>query len=391
MHTVIVGGGFAGVKTALELSKKQLGQITLISDEPYFVHHATLYQVATGRDAESSVISLKDIFASNHDVTVVQDRMKSVDSARKTVVCSNAKIKFDELVIAIGTVTDYFGIEGLKQHSFGIATLDQVRQLKHHIHDDVASNQHADKTYVIVGGGLTGVELAGALGSYLREIARAHDIVRMKMTIMLVEKESRLVPHLSKTASKKITTRLKKLGVKIITNHRIESLTKDFVTVNGKRISTKTVVWASGSQNNPFFTQHPHDYERDGDGRIIVNQYLETSESVHVLGDNAAVAYAGHAQTALNEAIYIADHLKRKTTGQGLKGYHPRPIAISVPIGEKWAYVEKYGVYADGKTGFYIHRLSELRRLMQLLPRNQAMSAWHAENVHDSDCDLCDV
>jgi len=391
MHTVIVGGGFAGVKAALELSKKQLGQITLVSDEPYFLHHATLYQVATGRDAQSSVISLKDIFALHHDVTVVQDRMVSVDSARKTVVCEASKIKYDELVIAIGTVTDYFGIEGLRRHSFGIATLDQVRRLKHHIHDDVASSRHPDKTYVIVGGGLTGVELAGALGSYLREVARAHDTIRMKMTITLVEKESRLVPNLSKTASKKMSTRLKKLGVKIITNHRVESLTKDSVTIDGKKIPAHTVVWTSGSQNNPFFARQSHDFERNDDGRVVVNQYFETGENIYVLGDNAAVAYAGHAQTALNEATYIADHLTRKATGQALRIYHPHPVAVSVPVGEKWAYVEKYNIYAAGKVGFYLHRLSELRRLMKLLSRNQAMSAWRAQNVHDSDCDLCDV
>lgn len=391
MHTVIVGGGFAGVKTALEVSKKQLGKITLISDETHFLHHATLYQVATGRDAQSSVISLEDIFASHHDVTVVQDRMKSIDSMSKVVVCEKKKVTYDSLIIAIGTVTDYFGVEGLKQHSFGIKTLEQVRRFKRHIHDDVASSQHHDSNYVIIGGGLTGVELAGALGSYLREIARAHDIGRSKMPIMLVEKESRIVPGLSKTASKKIAARLKTLGVKIITNHTVESLTKDFVTVNSKKIPTNTVVWASGTQNNPFFTQHIHDFERSEDGRVIVNQHFETSNDIYVLGDNASAAYAGHAQTALNEAVYIADYLKRKVTGQSVKEYRPRSIAVSVPVGEKWAYVEKYGVYAAGRTGFYIHRAGELSRLAALLPYNQALAAWRAQDVHDSDCDLCHI
>lgn len=94
MHTVIVGGGFAGVKAALELSKKQLGRITLISDEPYFLHHATLYATATGRETKESVVSLEDAFATHHDVDVVLDSMISIDHDRRLVVGKKSQYIF---------------------------------------------------------------------------------------------------------------------------------------------------------------------------------------------------------------------------------------------------------------------------------------------------------
>ena len=86
MNVVIVGGGFGGVKAALELSKRHIGKITLISDQPYFLHHATLYATATGRDSAESIISLTDIFAAHPSVTVVLDTVKSIDTARKLII-----------------------------------------------------------------------------------------------------------------------------------------------------------------------------------------------------------------------------------------------------------------------------------------------------------------
>jgi NADH:ubiquinone reductase (H+-translocating) len=153
MHTVIVGGGFAGVKAALELSKKQLGKITLISDVPYFLHHATLYQMASGRDVSASAVSLEDIFAKYHDVSLVKDRMTSVDFMQKEVICEKTRMPYDALIIAVGSVTDYFGTADEKKHSLGMAALEQVRQFKRHIHDDAASNRQADKAYAVIGGG----------------------------------------------------------------------------------------------------------------------------------------------------------------------------------------------------------------------------------------------
>jgi len=390
MHTVIVGGGFAGVKTALELSKKQLGKITLISDQPYFLYHASLYATATGRNAEASVVSLDDVFAAHPDVEVIMDTMTSIDPTRKLVVGEQKQYPYDNLVIAIGVVTTYFGVKGMDAHSYGIKTLGEVKAFKKHLHDALAAEQHMDKNYVVVGGGLTGVELAGAMGRYLREIARAHIIRNPKVSVTVIEAAPRLVPRLSETASRKVQARLESLGVNVVTGKKVEALDKGSIHVDGKKIPTETAIWTSGVMNHPFFAKHIDYFELAKNGRVVVDEYLRAYDSIYVLGDNADTPYTGTALTALHDAHFIAEHLTRKATRRPLRKYQPMLYANSIPVGDYWAYVEKYGIYLAGRTGYYLRRLIELRALKTLLPRNQALNAWHAHFDRDEqECDLC--
>lgn len=390
MHTVIVGGGFAGVRAALELSKKQLGKITLISNEPYFLYHASLYATATGRDAAASVVRLEDIFAAHHDVDVVLDTMESIDPRRKLVIGQQKQYPYDNLVIAIGVVTTYFGIKGMEAHSYGIKTLDEVKVFKKHLHDLVVADHHMDKNYIVIGGGLTGVELAGAMARYLREIAQAHKVKRAKVKITLVEAAPRIVPRLSETASRKIQKRLESLGVIVKTNHKVEELEEDSIVIDGKKIPTETAVWTSGVMNHPFFSKHPDQFMLAKNGRVEVDEYLQAQDSVYVIGDNASTPFTGTARTALYDAGFIADHLARRTTRRSLRKYVPKEYANNIPVGDHWAYVEKHGIYVAGRTGHLVRRLIELSGLKSLLPRNQAMSAWHAFYEHEEEpCDVC--
>lgn len=390
MHTVIVGGGFAGVKAALELSRRNLGKVTLISDQPYFLHHATLYATATGRDTSESVISLDDIFATHPNVTVVLDTMKSIDPIRKLVIGSGKKqYQYDSLIIAIGVVTTYFDIDGMAKHSFGIKTLDEVREFKQHLHSELVADRHMDKNYVIIGAGATGVELAGALSQYLKDIAECHQIKRAKINITLVEAAPRILPRLSTTASSKVHKRLEALGIRVLTNHKVQALGKDSITVDGEHIPTETAVWTSGVANHPFFAEHPEYFLLEKNGRVHVNQYLEAYRDIYVIGDNAATPYTGVAWTALTDAVFIADYLTRKALGRHLKSYRPQRTASGIPVGENWAYVEQYGIYVAGRTGHEFRRLLELRGYKALLPHNQAISAWRAHNKREESCDLC--
>lgn len=390
MHTVIIGGGFAGVKAALELSKARLGKITLISDTPYFLHHASLYQMAAGKNVATSAISLEDIFATHHDVAILHDTMMSIDLIRKRVACKKETISYDALIIAIGSVADYFGAADVKKHSHGASILEQARRFKHRVHDDAASSHHS-AAYAIIGGGLTGTELAGALGAYLRDVARSHKTTSEALVVTVVEKAGRLLADESKSASKKVAARLRSLGVEVKTGHAMQPLAKEFVTVGKKKVPTRNVIWATGSHGNPYFAKQPHDFALSKGGRVIVNHFLEVHDDVYVIGDNAATPFSGHAQTAINQGAFVARHLKRKALGKTLKFYRPKPIMLSIPVGKKWTYVEKYGIYAAGKTGYFIHRLSELQQLKALLPRTQAVSVWRALYDGRHDCELCNV
>ena len=389
VHTVIVGGGFAGVKAALELAKKNIGKVTLVSDEPYFLHHATLYATATGRSKSESVIPLESIFKNHSNVMVVQDRMISLDPDRKLVVGKKKSYQYDTLIIAIGVVTTYFGIDGMQQHSFGIKTLEDVQKFNNHLHTELVADKHLDKNYVIIGAGPTGVELAGALKTYLSDIAKAHHIRRAKVNITLVEAAPRILPRSSQTASRKVQRQLEKIGVKVLTNHKVEALSNDYITIDGKKTATETAIWTSGVTNHPFFSEHTDYFHTAPNRRVEVNQYLEAYRDIYVLGDNANTQHTGLAWTALRDAQFIADHLARKVAGKPLKARHSRSPMSGIPVTDTWAYVEWGGMYADGRVGSWMRRLIELRGYRMLLPAHQAKKAWRAHFVREEQCDLC--
>lgn len=385
MHTVIIGGGFAGVKAALEISKRKIGKVTLVSDEDHFLHHATLYATATGKSMAESVVPLNELFADNPNVTVVRDRLKSIDTTRKIAVCDKGSHEYDKLVLAIGSVTTYFGIDGVAQHSFGIKSLDEVKEFNAHIKDEVIKNRRLDKNYVIIGAGATGVELAGALHEYLEHLSVVHQVPRPRIRITIVEAAPRILPRLSNTASKVVSKRLKQLGIKILVNHKVEQLHKDYITIEGKTVPTETAIWTSGVANNPFFSQNADLFHLAPNGRVEVNQYLEATRDIYVLGDNNTVKYSGMAWPALDQATFVAKHLARLRMKQPLAAFRPAQPPSGIPVGENWAYVEWHGIYAAGLTGHLIRRRMELRGYKQLLPRSLAVAAWRAHDIPEID------
>lgn len=385
MHTVIVGGGFAGVKAALEISKRNIGKVTLISDESHFLHHATLYATATGRNMAESVVPLSEIFAGNKRVTVVHDRLKSIDQDRKIAVCDDASYEYDKLVLAVGSVTTFFGIKGIANHAFGIKTLEEVKEFNDHIKDEVIKNRRLDKNYIIVGAGPTGIELAGALHEYLEHLSVVHQVHRPRIKITLVEAAPRILPRMSKTASRIVSKRLKSMGIKILTNHKVEQLNKDFITIDGKKVATETAVWTSGVANHPFFAQHSSLFKLAPNGRVDVDQYLEGTKDIFVLGDNNTVKHSGMAWPALNQATFVAQHLARAKAKQPLTAFRPIAPPSGIPVGEKWAYVEWHGIYAAGLTGHWIRRRMELHGYKQLIPRAAAIAAWRAHDIPEID------
>jgi len=384
MNVVVVGGGFAGVKAAIEISKRHLGKVTLISDEPYFLHHATLYATATGKSMAESVIPLRHIFAFHPQVNVVEDKMVSIDPRRRLIVGQHKEYHYDKAVIAIGSVTTYFGIKGMSDHAFGIKNIDEIKAFHNHIHDEVV-NQRLDKEYYIIGAGPTGVELAGALCEYLADLIKIHDLKHSKARITLVEAAPRILPRSSETAAQKVAARLKKMGIRVLVNHKVEALDDDHIVIEGTTHPTKTAVWTSGVANNPFFAAQGDTFQLAPNGRVIVDEHLQAVSHVYVLGDNNTAKNSGLAWPALHQAEYIAKHLSRIATKRPLVPYKPRTFITGVPVGENWGYVEQSGVYAAGRTGAWIRRQMELKGYEKLVPKRVAKDLWRAHYIPEID------
>ncbi len=384
MHVVVVGGGFGGVKAALELSKRQIGKITLISDQPYFLHHATLYATATGKSDEESVIPLNVIFANHPNVEIVQDKIEHLDPTRRLVSSKKHGYHYDKLVIALGSVTTFFNIPGLHDHAFGIKSLKEIRQFQEHIHEEVVQKK-LDKEYFVIGAGPTGVEFAAALSDHLRVIKDVYRLKNVGSRVTLVEAAPRILPTMSITASQKVSRALKQQKVRILTNHKVEKLDDDSITIEGKVYPTTTAIWTSGVTNHPFF-KHNHDvFHIAENGKVQVNPYLEAFDNVYVIGDNSNAAKHHMALPALHQATHVAKNITRLATGQPQKKYQFKHIPVGLPVGETWGYVEWFGVYVSGRSGSVVRRWMELYGYTRLVPLYIALPIWRAHHLNEVD------
>lgn len=386
MKITIIGAGFAGVKAALELAKDDRMEIRVITDKPDFQYYPALYSSATGHSHLESWVPLGEIFAEYPNIDVTIDMIIGVDSKNKEIIGSSGmRYHYEQLIIAIGSVTTYFGVPGLDQYSYGIKSAAQIRQLKERIYRDVAEHKMLDKNYVVIGGGPTGVELAAALKTYLKRLATFHKVRSHRVTIRLIEAAPRILPRSHPAVSKRVQRRLEDLGVEVEVGCRVERETAKSVIVSGRPIASHTVIWTSGVMNNPLFAAHPAIFRLAKNGRVIVDEHLRAHEHIYVLGDNAATPYAGMAQTALHDAKFIARNLKHARRHEPLESYRAVLPVASVPVGKGWATLEYRRLRLYGRLGAVIRRLADYIGYTDVLPIGRALRPWSASKIYEND------
>ncbi|HLG90777.1 MAG TPA: FAD-dependent oxidoreductase [Candidatus Saccharimonadales bacterium] len=384
---LILGGGFGGVKTALELADNPHFSVALISDQTDFRYYPALYHAATGGSPLASSIPLSEIFT-NKRVRVVKDIAKKLDRETRKVECASGKsYHYDILVVALGVVTNYFDIRGLKKYSYGIKTLEDAQGLRDHLHQLIADGRKPDLNYVVIGGGATGVELAGALPSYLRHIMKKHGVPQKAINVDLVEAESHLMPRMPKSYSRAIQRRLRRLGIELHLNQKVEAETAEKLMVSGHPIQSQTVIWTAGVTNHPFLTANK--FIMSQYGRVVVNEMLQAEEDTYVIGDNADTPYCGMAQTALHNAIFVAGNLQRLAHGERPLPYKPRKPIYVTPAGSRWAAVIWGNLHIYGWLGWLLRETADLIAYHDLQPWWPAYKHWMAGNSSIETCPVC--
>jgi len=382
MQVIVVGGGFGGVKAALELSKNKRVQVTLISDKPDFQYYPALYSTATGGSRLQSWVPLGEIFAGRDNVTVIIDTVTTLDKADRTIgTASGATHTYQTLVLALGSVTTYFGIEGLDHYAYGIKSYEEITRLKQHLLREFSTANGADSHFLIVGAGPTGVELASSLGTYLKHLKKKFKTAQPRVSINIIEAAPRVLPRMSEAASKKVEARLKRLGVHVELNKKVESETADSLVVSGRPIKSHTVIWTSGVANNPFFKANESQFNLAPNGRVIVDKHLRVDPHVYVIGDNAVTPFGGLAQTALHDGIYAAKQILHKSN----KKYKAKQPPVVVPVGENWAIFEYKKLRFGGWLGALIRQAADFVGYRDILPFGQALGVWRTQRIREED------
>jgi NADH:ubiquinone reductase (H+-translocating) len=344
-HVVIVGGGFGGLHAALSLGDAPV-KVTLIDKRNFHLFQPLLYQVATGGLSPAEISSpLRSILNKQQNTTVLMGEVQNVDPQQQKIFLNKGEINYDTLIVATGVSHHYFGNEQWAPTAPGLKTVEDALEMRRRIfmafeaaekeHD--AEKRRAWLTFVIVGGGPTGVELAGAISelaySTLKKDFRNIDTAEAK--IILVEGMDRVLPPYSPDLSAKAEESLVNLGVEVRTKALVTNIADKLVTIrqgdDTTIVEARTVLWAAGvkaSAMGGILAEHTG-AELDRVGRVMVEQDLSIKgyPQIFVLGDLANFTkpdgkpLAGVAPVATQEGKYVADLILKRLEGKTLPAF----------------------------------------------------------------------
>jgi NADH dehydrogenase len=384
---LILGAGFGGIKAALDLANNPAFEVALLSDQENFRYYPTLFNIALGKSHLGASIPLGEVFEGKK-VELAKGTAETIDRQNKTVKSSDGKsYGYDHLIVALGVVTNFFGIEGLDKYSYGIKTLEEAGRLRDHLHKQLVDEKKPDVNYVIIGGGPTGVELTGALPGYMRHIMKKHGIKDAGLHIDLVEAAPRLVPKMPEPYSRAVAKRLNKLGVTLYLNETVKAETPDNLQMSNHSLESHTVVWTAGVTNHPFLKAN--NFALSEKGKAKVDEHLQSEPNIYVIGDNADTEFSGMAQTALYDGQFIAENLIRQTAGKKLAAYKAKKPVYVIPAGPQWAAVMWGHLHLYGWAGWVLREAADFKGYKDYEPWWKASKHWLAQDDEEETCPVC--
>ncbi|MFG0291731.1 MAG: NAD(P)/FAD-dependent oxidoreductase [Phycisphaerales bacterium JB050] len=297
-RVVIVGCGFGGMDAAKALRRTN-AQITIIDKRNHHLFQPLLYQVATAALSPADIASpIRRIFRNQPNVTVLLDEVTAIDPERKIISLDDSQLEYDYLVLAAGATHSYFGHDEWESVAPGLKTIEDATEIRRRIlmafeqaeHEPDPAKRTAALTFVIVGAGPTGVELAGAIKEIaVQTIPRDFRTIDTRTArVILIEGGDRLLSSFDPSLSARAQRDLEKLGIEIITNTYVTDLKPGLVTMGERTIEAGNVFWAAGVKANPLATSLG--CELDPTGRVLVQPDLSVPghPEIFVVGDMAA-------------------------------------------------------------------------------------------------------
>ncbi|MCM0083320.1 NAD(P)/FAD-dependent oxidoreductase [Geomonas sp. Red32] len=365
-RVVIIGGGFAGLNAAKALGNKHGVQVTLLDSRNHHLFQPLLYQVAlAGLNPGDIAAPIRSILAPFQNITVLLAEATGFDLAGKRVLVKELDpVPFDYLIVASGSNHVYFGHEEWEQSAPGLKSIEQAREIRRRtllayeqaeMTEDPVERQRL-LTFVIVGGGPTGVELAGAIAEMSR-FTLAKDFRRIdprQSRVVLIEGGPRLLPAFSHDLSANATNQLEKLGVRVQTECVVTGLDRHGVVACGERIPAGTVIWAAGVKASPLGALLGVPLDRQG--RVLIEEDLsvEGHDYLFVLGDLAHFTgrdgnpLPGLAPVALQQGKKAARNILRDLAGQPRKPYRYIDKGMLATIGKNKAVGQFRSIHFTG-------------------------------------------
>ncbi|EKS07736.1 NAD(P)/FAD-dependent oxidoreductase [Leptospira santarosai] len=320
---VVIGAGFGGLQAIKKLSRNNDLEITVIDKKNHHLFQPLLYQVATAVLSPADIaIPIRSLVGERSNVTVVLGEATKVDLAAKTVYYQNTSTNYDYLILSAGARSSYFGNDHWEKYTIGLKNLKDALKIRHKLlisfeKAELSGDPEVVKAllnYVIIGGGPTGVELAGSIAELSHQIIRDefHTIDPALSKITLIEAAPRLLTTFDVSLGEFTKKRLESRGVEVLTGARVIDIDERGVQLEGKMIPTQTVIWAAGVQANSIASTLGATLDRSG--RVSVDEFcnIEGHPEVFVIGDIANYSKGlerplpGVSPVAMQQGRYVA-------------------------------------------------------------------------------------
>jgi NADH:ubiquinone reductase (H+-translocating) len=399
-RVVIVGGGFGGLGAALKLKHAPV-EVTLIDRCNYHLFQPLLYQVATGTLSPANIASpLRNILRRHKNTSVLLAEATRIDAANRRVILSDGSIEYDTLIVSAGSSHQYFGHDEWEKFAPGLKTVEDATDMRRRIllafetaeREPDPEKLRAWMTFVIVGGGPTGAELAGALGEIANDTLR-HDFRQINPSearIILVEGTDRVLPAYPPQLSAAASKMIERLGVTVRTGAMVTDVRKDSVTVREgdktETIPTRTILWAAGVLGSPLGRMVAAECgaQCDKAGRVVVEPDLTVAghPEIFVVGDLANFAHQtgeplpGVAQPAIQEGRYVAGVIANRLRGEKSKPFHYFDKGNLATIGRGAAVADLNGLRLSGLPAWLLWIFVHLLYIVEFQNRLLVFVQW---------------
>jgi NADH dehydrogenase len=390
-RVVIVGGGFGGLTAAQALRRAPV-KVTLIDRRNHHLFQPLLYQVATaGLNPSDIAAPIRRVLRHQKNAEVLLAEARAINVDTRTITLDKGSIEYDYLIVATGARHSYFGHEEWAQDAPGLKSIGDALEIRRRV---LSAFEEAERetdpaqrdpwlTFVIVGAGPTGVELAGALCEIARH-ALAKDFRRIDPTqarIILLEGSNRVLPPYPPDLSEKARTQLAALGVDVRTSKVVTSIDADGVNIDDERIETHTVLWAAGVAGSRFGRALGGPLDRAG--RVLVNPDLTVPghPEIYVVGDLASLAIDGQpvpgvAPAAMQEGRHAANNILRAQRSEPLLPFHYRDKGSLATIGRSAAVAQLGKLKLSGPVAWLAWLLIHIMFLIGFRNRVLVLIEW---------------
>jgi NADH:ubiquinone reductase (H+-translocating) len=366
-RVVIVGAGFGGLNTARTLAGSDV-DVLVLDVNNYHGFWPLLYQVATAAlEPEAIAYPVRAIFRKHRNIRFQMAEARGVDFDRRLVNTSLHPVRYDYLVLAAGSTNNYFGNNALAEQTLGLKDIDEAERLRNRLllsFERAASEQDPARrqallTFMVIGGGPTGVELSGAFAELIRHVLRK-DYPHLDMSgarVILVEAIDRLLPSFPESLQKSAMRKLEQMGVEIRLGSPVESVEGGVVTFkDGKRLEANTVVWAAGVRASALTDALGVELGRNSRVKVLPTLNLAAHPEVFVIGDMAYLegykedqAYPMVAQVAIQQGKLAARNILRHARRQSLSPFRYFDQGTMATIGRRAAVLDAFGIRLSGR------------------------------------------